>query len=149
MKFLIVAVTAVSLLSAADVKLGKPLATAKPIEIAALVSHSDQYEGKTVQVKGKITEVCQEMGCWMELVNDAGQQVRIKVNDGEIVFPKDAAGKMAVAEGKFSKQTMTKEQAISQAREEAKESGKKFDLASIKGPKTTYQIQGTGAVISE
>ena len=149
MKLLLIAVTAVSLLSAAEIKLGKPLSAAKPVEIAALVSHSDQYEGKTVQVKGKIAEVCQEMGCWMQLVDTAGQQVRIKVKDGEIVFPKDAAGKMAVAEGKFTKQTLTKEEAIKQGEEQAKESGKKFDPASIKGPKTTYQIQGTGAVISE
>ena len=149
MKLLLSVVTAVSLLSAADVKLGKPLATDKPIEIAALLSHADQYVGKTVQVKGKITEVCQEMGCWMELVNEAGQQVRIKVNDGEIVLPKDAAGKQTVAEGKFTKQSLTKEQAMKQGEEDAKEKGKKFDPASVKGPKTVYQIQGTGAVISE
>jgi uncharacterized cupin superfamily protein len=139
--------TAVSLLSAAEIKLGKPLAVKDPVSIAALVSHAGDYVGKTIQVKGKITEVCQMMGCWMELTNDDGQHVRIKVNDGDIVFPKDAAGKQAVAEGKFARIELTREQAVAQAQEEAGEKGRKFDPASVKGGITIYQIQGTGAVI--
>jgi Domain of unknown function (DUF4920) len=87
------------------------------------------------------------MGCWMDLTNDAGQKLRIKVNDGEIEFPKDVAGKMAVAEGKFTKSELTKEQAIARAREEAEEKGKTFDAASVRGPITVYQIQGSGALI--
>jgi hypothetical protein len=83
----------------------------------------------------------------MDLTNDQGQKLRIKVNDGEIEFPKDSAGKMAVAEGRFDKLELTKEQAAARAEEEAKDKGKKFDPATVKGPMTTYQIQGSGAVI--
>jgi hypothetical protein len=146
MKLLLVALSAISLLSAADVKLGKPLAADKPIALATLIAHSDDYAGKTVQVKGKITAVCQEMGCWLDLV-DAGQKIRIKVNDGEIEFPKDSAGKTAIAEGTFSKTVLTREQAVAQAEEEAKDTGKKFDPSKIKSGTSFYQIQGTGAVI--
>jgi len=139
---------ALGLLSAAETKLGKPLSVKEPMPIATLIAHADDYVGKTVQVQGKIVDVCQEMGCWLELTNDAGQKIRIKVEDGEIVFPKDGAGRTAVAEGKFSKSVLTKEQAVERAKEEAKEKGAKFDPASVKGPVTTYQIQGTGAVIN-
>ena len=138
---------AAALLSAAELKLGKPLAVKDPVTIATLVSHAGDYVGKTVQVKGRITEVCQMMGCWMMLTNDDGQKVRIKVNDGDIVFPKDAAGRQAVAEGTFARIELTREQAIAQAKDEAEESGRKFDPASVKGGITIYQIQGTGAVI--
>jgi hypothetical protein len=147
MKILLVALSAVSLLSAADLKLGKPLAAENPIALATLLAHSENYVGKTVQVKGKIAAVCQEMGCWLDLVNDAGQKIRIKVNDGEIEFPKDASGKTAIAEGTFNKIVLTRDQAILQAQEEAQESGRKFDPASIKSGTTYYQIQGSGAVI--
>jgi hypothetical protein len=147
MKLLLVALTAISLASAADLKLGTPLAAGTPIALATLLSHSEAYAGKTVQVKGKIAAVCQEMGCWMDLVNDAGQKIRIKVNDGEIEFPKDSAGKTAIAEGKFTKVVLTRDEAVEQAKESAKESGKKFDPASIKSGASYYQIQGTGAVI--
>jgi hypothetical protein len=54
---------------------------------------------------------------------------------------------MAVAEGTLAKIEMTKEQALAQAKHEAEENHKKFDPASVKGPVTIYQIQGTGAVI--
>jgi hypothetical protein len=143
MKFLISALTVVTLLCAADLKLGKPFTTDKQVPLATLMAHKEDYVGKTVQVKGKITEVCQAMGCWMNLT-DAGQMIRIKVNDGEIDFPKDAAGKTAIAEGKFNK--LTRAQELAQDKDEAQDSGKKFDPASIKGT-DFYQIQGSGAII--
>ena len=139
---------AASLLGAAEIKLGKPLSVKQPVSIATLLAHPDDYAGKTVQVKGKIAEVCQMMGCWMDLVGEGGQKIRIKVNDGEIVFPKDASGKAAVAEGRFTKTVLTRDQAVAQAEEEAKEAGRKFDPASVKSGMTLYQIQGTGAVIT-
>jgi Domain of unknown function (DUF4920) len=147
MRFLFASLIALSLLSAAENKLGKPLTVKEPMPLATLIAHADDYVGKTVQVRGKIVEVCQEMGCWLDLTNDAGQKVRIKVMDGDIVFPKDGAGRIAVAEGKFSKSELTKEQAIERAKEEAHEKGAAFDPGSVKGPVTVYQIQGTGAVI--
>jgi hypothetical protein len=147
MRILLASILALGLLSAAEIKLGKPLTVQQPMPLAILLAHPDDYVGKTVQVKGKIAEVCQMMGCWMDLTNDAGQKLRIKVNDGEIVFPKDGAGKVAVAEGKFTKTELTREQAVARATEEAQEKGKTLDPASVKGPMTVYQLQGSGALI--
>ena len=147
MRYAIAFVLGLGLLSAADKKLGKPLTVKEPMPLATLLAHPGEYVGKTVQVKGKIVEVCQMMGCWIDLTNDEGQKIHVKVNDGEIEFPKDGAGKMAVAEGTFTKSELTKEQATARAKEEAEEKGAKFDPASVKGPVTVYEIQGTGAVI--
>jgi hypothetical protein len=146
---MVVAALAAGLLSAAEVKLGKPLTLKDSTPLATLLAKPGDYVGKTVQVKGKITEVCQMMGCWMDLTNDEGQKIHIQVKDGEIEFPKDSPGKMAVAEGRFDKLELTKAQATARAEEEAKERGTKFDPASVKGPATIYQIQGSGAVILE
>lgn len=128
--------------------LGKPLELKKQTPIADLEKKPADYVGKTVQVRGKVAEVCEKMGCWMNLVDPAGNaRVRIKVKDGEIVFPKDAIGRMAVAEGRFVKIELTREQAIERAKHEAEENQKPFDPSSITGPVTIYQIQGSGAVI--
>ena len=109
-----------------------------------------KFVGRTVQVKGKVTEVCQMMGCWMMLTDTAtGAAVRIKVKDGEIVFPKESVGKTAVAEGTFTETKLTREQAVAQAKHEAEEQGKKFDPATVKGPITSYQVEGSGAIIQE
>ena len=147
MRLLLTSLLCVAALSAAEIKLGKPLTLKKPLPLATVLSKPADYVGKTIQVKGKITEVCQMMGCWIDLTNDAGQKLRIKVEDGEIEFPKDASGKIAVAEGRFDKIELTRQQAIARAEEEAKDRGRKFDPASVKGPMTIYQIQGSGAVI--
>ena len=138
---------ACTLLAAADTKLGKPLTAKQPVTIAELLAKPADYVGKTVQVKGKITEVCQMMGCWIYVADEQGNKIRVKVNDGEIVFPKDGAGRTVTAEGVFTKEDLNREQAIDRAREEAKDSGRKFDPASIKTGTVIYQIQGTGAVI--
>jgi len=146
MKLLVAVLCAAALMGAADTKLGKPLAAKETVAISTLLAKPADYVGKTVQVKGKITEVCQTMGCWIYVADAQGNKLRVKVNDGEIVFPKDGAGRTVTAEGVFTKLELTREQAIELAKEEAGD-GRKFDPASIKGPVTMYQIKGTGATL--
>ncbi len=146
MRLLLAFVAAATFLCAADAKYGKPLTLDKQTPIATLLAKPGDYAGKLVQVKGKITEVCQEMGCWLYVADENGNKIRIKVKDGEIVFPKDGAGRTITAEGVFAK--LTPEQAAQFAREEAKDRGKKLDPAA-KSETAAYQIQGAGAVISD
>jgi hypothetical protein len=149
MKIFLSAVLFASLAFAADQQLGQPLTLKEPMSLAALMAAPAPLVGKTVQVKGKVTEVCQMAGCWMNLTDDAGNLLRIKVEDGVIVFPKDAIGKMAIAEGKLEKHEMSKDQLMEEAKHEAEESGRKFNPARIKSGKTVYLIAGSGAVIPE
>ncbi|MGH9632150.1 MAG: DUF4920 domain-containing protein [Bryobacteraceae bacterium] len=149
MKKLIASVLAASiLLTAGEIQLGEPLRLQASLSVTKILSAPDQYVGKTVQVKGKVTEVCQMMGCWMNLVDpDGTKSIRIKVNDGDIVFPPSSIGKPAIAEGKLVKLELTREQAEAVARHEAEEQGRKFDPTSIKAGATIYQVQGSGARI--
>jgi len=135
---------------AADGKIyGKGVTGTEIVKISALIANPDKYVGKTIRVEGLITDVCPKRGCWMNIAGDKEfQSVRIKVEDGEIVFPLEAKGKQAVAEGTFSKIEQTKEQAIEHAKHLAEEKGETFDPAKAKDlPLAIYQIQGTGAVI--
>jgi hypothetical protein len=146
--FFTASLLAASLLAAAELKLGKPLTVKQPVSIADVYAQPEKFLGKTVAVKGKITEVCQMMGCWMNLVDSAsGKSIRIKVNDGEIEFPKNGAGRLAIAEGSLTKIELSKERALAEAKHEAEEMNRKFDPKSITAPVTRYQIRGTGAVI--
>jgi hypothetical protein len=149
MKFVTAFLLAAALYGA-ETRLGKPLTLAQATPIPALLASPADHVGKMVQVKGKVTEVCQNMGCWMAIVDEAsGKSVRIKVKDGEIVFPKDAVGKKAVAEGKFTKIELSKEQAVAYLKHLAEENKKPFDPASVTGPLVLYQLAGTGAVIAD
>jgi hypothetical protein len=147
MKFIAATALSLCVLAAADSKLGKPLTLNAPVPVSAVLAKPADYVGKTVQVKGKIAEVCQEAGCWVELAAEDGKTLRIKVNDGEIVFPKDGAGRMAIAEGKLVKIEMTRDEAIAAAKHQAEETKKPYKEGSIQGPVVKYQIQGTGAII--
>ena len=130
-------------------KLGKPLTLKQQSSISQIVADPASFEGKIVQVKGKVSEVCEMMGCWMTIADaESGKHIKVKVKDGEIVFPKDAIGKTAIAEGKLVKLSLTKEQAIAQAKHEAEEQGRTFNPESVTGPVEIYQIQGSGAVIT-
>jgi len=147
-RILLLALTSASVW--AESKLGKPLKLSQPSAIHEILATPADFAGKTVQVKGKITEVCQAMGCWMALVDptDSSKTIRINVEDGEIVFPKDSAGKTAIAEGVLTKQELTREQVIAKAKHEAEEQGRKFDAKQVKQGASYYEIRGTGAVIS-
>jgi hypothetical protein len=131
----------------AETRLGKPLSRHEPVPIATILASPGEYVGRTVQVKGKASEVCEMMGCWINLVETRDQSMRIKVNDGDIVFPRSVVGKTVVAEGKLMKLELSREQAIARARHEAEEQGREFDPDAIKSGTTIYQIQGEGALI--
>jgi len=132
----------------AATKYGKPLSDAAAVKLSELMAKPDAYVGKVVKVEGLVTEVCPKRGCWINVAGDKEfQTIRVKVEDGVIVFPLTDKGKKVVAEGTFRKMELTKEQAVERAKHEAEEKGTKFDPASITGPLTVYQIQGTGAVV--
>jgi hypothetical protein len=148
MKFWLIALFSVAAMAGSGKHLGQPFTVTEALPVERVATQPEKYVNKTVRVEGRITEVCQMMGCWMNLVDPSGKHsLRIKVNDGDIVFPKEAAGKLAQAEGKLVRIELTKEQAIARAKHEAEEQGRSFNPDSVKAPVTVYQIQGAGARI--
>lgn len=126
---------------------GKAPAATETTTIARLLADPQAFAGKTVKVEGKVLDVCPKMGCWMEL-GATGGTVRIQVEDGVLVFPVDAKGKPAVAEGKVEIQSMSREQYVQWAEHLAEERGEAFDAAKIgEGPYKLVLIHATGAVI--
>ncbi|MGE5496857.1 MAG: DUF4920 domain-containing protein [Syntrophothermus sp.] len=146
---LLIALVTISSVFAAGKKYGKELTLKEKTKISTILADPQKYVGKKVLVEGTVMAVCEKRGCWMELASDKKfQKMKVKVNDGEIVFPLEASGKTALVEGTVYEIKQTQEQAIEAAKHEAEEHGKKFDPASVKGPVTTYQIKGLGAVIN-
>ncbi len=150
MKYLIALLTIVISISvfAQSEKYGRDLTLKEKTEISKILSAPEEYVGKTVLVEGEVLDVCQMAGCWMELKSDAkDQKIKIKVKDGDIVFPVEAKGKNAVVEGTVYKIELTKEEAVEYYEHVAAEQGTEFDPATVTGPVTFYQIKGLGAEI--
>lgn len=118
--------------------------------ISAILATPEPFAGKTVRVEGMIADVCPKRGCWMELAGDvAGDKLRFKVEDGAMVFPMDAKGKYAVAEGVVAITELTLEQTREYAEHQAKEYGKPYDPASITKPSRIVRLDGVGALIRD
>jgi hypothetical protein len=128
---------------------GKALSTGKVVAIEHVLDHPDEFLGKTVKVEGLINGVCEKRGCWMTLASKSAdfKEIRVKVEDGVMVFPVEAMGKMAVAEGKLVKIEMSLEQTVAYKQHHAEEHGEDFDPASVTEPLVYFQIDGIGAEI--
>jgi hypothetical protein len=130
----------------------------EPIPIDTLLTEPDGYVGKKVRVDGVITGVCKKRGCWMQVTDpDTGQGVRIKVEDGVIVFPYESLGHRAAAQGVFEAIRLSPEQVAARAAAAGHGHGPDEPCEQGIGPKagcdapvhndTIYLIRGTGAVI--
>jgi hypothetical protein len=129
-------------------KYGKDITLKNTTKISEILAKPEEYVGKKVLVEGMVVDVCDKRGCWMELASDKEyQKIKIKVKDGEIVFPVEDKGKTALVEGEVYEIKLSKEEAIEYAEHLAEEKGTKFDPAAVTGPVTYYQIKGIGAVI--
>ena len=127
---------------------GEPLTGTETIAISELLGNPEPYLGEVVRVEGLVTAVCEKRGCWMSLAGEEEfQEIRIKVDDGVIVFPMEAKGRRATAEGVFTKIEMTMEQTLAYREHHAEEHGEEFDPSTVTEPLVFFQIRGTGAVI--
>lgn len=127
---------------------GVKLAETTPID--TILADPNAYKGKTVRVEGMVTDVCPKRGCWFEMAGGApGKKLKFKVTDGEMVFPVDSKGKVAVAEGVVAVRELSLEETKQYAEYEAKEYGRPYDPASITKPTSIVRLDGTGAVFRD
>ncbi len=80
-------------------KFGGAITEQSSTSLDALVREPQRFASKTVRTEGKVSAVCQHMGCWMEIADDAGK-AHIKMAGHAFTVPKDAAGHHAVIQGK-------------------------------------------------
>lgn len=121
---------------------GVSLDTATPI--ADVVKNPEAFVGKTIRIDGTATAVCAHMGCWMAVSQTDkadSPTVRLKVDDGVIVFPVSAKGKAVSAQGTFER--------IKAGDAEGKEAASEHATHTAKPAAATarYQLKATGAIV--
>ena len=131
-------------------KYGSGVSLPETITIAELKANVDTYAGKEVRVEGLVTGVCPKRGCWFDMAGEkAGESMRFKVRDGVMVFPMEANGKYAVAQGKVRKMPMTLEQSKRWATYQRDSYGADIDPDKITEPLTIVRLDGSDAVIRD
>ncbi len=126
-------------------KYGEGVSLEKAVSIEQLLASPADYLGQEVRVDGTITGMCKKRGCWMQVTDEKGNGVRIKVEDGVIVFPATSMGHTASAQGVFEGVPV----AAQAKKHEGKEhEGEKHESCDSKPQgEMVYFIKGTGAVI--
>ena len=120
------------------------------IPISTLLAKPEQYLDKEVTIEGTIVGVCAKRGCWVDIASDARfQKLRLKVRDGDMVFPMHAKGRKAIATGKMYAIHLSKDQTQKYLASLAKRNGEEFDPASVTQGMAIYQVEPTGVDVLE
>jgi hypothetical protein len=64
------------------------------VPLADIARNPARYANTTIATTGKVTAVCQEMGCWME-IRDAAGQAHVRMHGHNFFVPKTASGHTA------------------------------------------------------
>ncbi len=130
-------------------KYGKEITLTEKTQISKILENPEAFVGKKVLVEGTVVGVCAKRGCWISLAGDKEyESIKVKVNDGEIVFPMEAKGKKALVEGEVYSFVLDGEGCGGDcSKEEHKKGDKKEECKHEKKQKKVYQIKGLGAVI--
>ena len=131
-------------------KYGAEITLEQKTTISEILADAESFVGKKVLVEGTVVGVCAKRGCWMDISGDKEfEKIKIKVNDGEIVFPMEAKGKNALVEGEVYSIVTEGEGCGGDCADEHKESEKGEDhkCEHEKTTKKVYMIKGLGAVI--
>ena len=102
---------------------------------------TDKYTGK---VKGTVTGVCLQKGCWMKLAQTNGEGIMIRFKDYKFFMPKDIIGKEVVLEG-VAERTTTDVEMLKHYAEDAGKS--KAEIEKIKEPKTAIEFVASGVLV--
>lgn len=63
--------------------------------VAAAVDAADEVAGTPGKFAGRITQVCQKMGCWV-ILEDDGRHARVMARDHAYGIPTDSSGRAEV-----------------------------------------------------
>jgi hypothetical protein len=77
---------------------GRALSDRATTPLSQILQEPARFSGSVVRTQGEIAQVCQRMGCWMEL-RDGSHSVRVPMAGHSFFLPREVAGRPATLEG--------------------------------------------------
>ncbi len=107
---------------------GMGLTLTNATAIGDILANPEKYWDERVLIKGAAVGVCKKRGCWIVVRGEKeNESLRVKVTDGEIVFPLSCLGNEVSVEGIFEKLEL--------------------EVEGQDEPETSWRIRGLGAKI--
>ncbi len=79
-----------------------PSADRELTPLSAIAANPERYAGQTVKTEGEISQVCQRMGCWMELRAEGVEPLMVPMAGHSFFLPRDVTGSEVVVEGEVA-----------------------------------------------
>jgi hypothetical protein len=121
--------------------------TEPTMTFADVVKHLEAGDTVNVVLKAKVTKVCQEKGCWMNLVDPAAesdQSLFVKFKDYGFFVPKDISGREVLVEGMAYNEITS----VKQLKHYAKDDGKsEAEIDAITEPAMQKKFMASGVVL--
>jgi len=84
--------------ASSSVKLGAPIGAGPKVALASIAKDAAKYANVAVTTEGRVTAVCQAMGCWME-ITDTASEAHVRMSGHRFFIPKNASGRRALVQG--------------------------------------------------
>lgn len=91
---------------------GAPIGDSPQLDLATIIDDPSSFIEKQIIVEGKVVQVCQKKGCWLELATttDDGSSMQVRFEDYAFFVPMDSSGQHAKLEGKVVRQLLSKKE---------------------------------------
>jgi hypothetical protein len=83
--------------------------TSPIVPLTEIAKNPARYEDRVVATTGKVTSVCQEMGCWLELRDESGQ-AHVRMHGHTFFVPRTAPGHVARVQARVLKSAASEEE---------------------------------------
>lgn len=127
-------------------KFGEAFSTEGAVTYDEMLTQMGTSDSLAIKVKGKVSEVCQVKGCWMDIVSDDASKpaMKVKFKDYAFFMPKDLAGKQVVVNG-YAFTEVTSVEELKHMAEDAKKS--KEEIEKITAPAKELKFMASGVEI--
>ena len=123
---------------------GEKITADGSISYAEMVSQMAGKDSLAVKVKGRVAEVCQMKGCWMNIVEEGKEDMFVKFKDYGFFMPLDISGKEVIMEGYAFRETTSVEELQHYAEDEGKSAE---EIAAITTPQEELKFMASGVIL--
>lgn len=112
-------------------------------QLIAEMGNAPQYE---TTIKGKISEVCQNKGCWISIDIGNEQTMRVMFKDYAFFVPKDIAGREVILKGRAYFETVS----VEDQKHYLEDAGKTAkEIEAVTEPTSELAFEATGVLLPD